>query len=226
MKLNFELGDQLSPQGRAFIYWEIITIEDKQEIIRFVVANFIVSPIPFENKSVVATFPPILYNNKKEFSDLARKGNLDLIKMGAMKISADFFNFQDFFKKQMKLFNQLIKDYSGYYQAFLQEDKEIKILNEKESINLISKLSNKIIKTADRTIINKILREIRKIGNQINTPHIKYDIEDFLFILDKEENHIEEIAKLYIEKFRAIYYEEYEDAEKYKQDIKAFLRKD
>lgn len=226
MGINFEQGDQSSPQGRAFIYWEIITIEEEQEIVRFVVANFIVSPIPFEGKSVVATFPPVLYTDKLEFSDLARKGNLDLIKMGVMKISADFFNFQDFFKKQMKLFNKLVKDYSRYYQAFLQKNIKSKALDEKESINLISQLSNKIIETVDRTIINEILLEIRKIGNQINTPHIKYDIEDFLFILDKEENHIEEIAKLYIEKFKAIYYEEYEDAEKYKQDINGFLKND
>lgn len=226
MEINFEQGDQLSPQGRAFIYWEITTIEEEQEITRFVVANFIVSPIPVEGKSVVATFPPTLYTNKQEFSDLARKGNLDLINMGLIKISTESFNFQDFFKKQMKLFNKLVKNYSKYYQTFLQENSNSEKLDEKESINLISQLSNQIIETVDRTVINKILREIRKIGNQINTPHIKYDIEDFLFILDKEENHIEEIAQLYIEKFKAIYYEEYEDAEKYKQDIKAFLKND
>ncbi len=226
MVLNFEQGDEQSPQGRAFIYWEIATIEDKQETTRFVVANFIVSPIPFEGKSVVATFPPILYNDKSEFTALALKGNLDLIKVGVIKISDEFFNFQDFFKKQMKIFNNLIKDYSRYYQIFLQEDKDFNDLNEKESINLISQLSNKIIETKDQKVTSKILLEIRKIGNQINQPHIKYDIEDFLFILDKKEKHLEEIAKLYIEKFKAIYYEEYEDAEKFKQDIKAKLKGD
>ena len=228
-----EYGNPERLTGNAFAYWQIKPApEAAARGLRFIVTNFIVSPLLFNNHTIAATFPPVVFDSREQILELAKKTNTDIILMEEIEIPDDNFDFVGFFKEQIVSFNRVVTSYSMRYTdglarpvtdpASLLENSEMVHLQ--EMIRMTEEARAAYLSVRSRTRARDMVLKIRKIGNTLNTPSFKYDVENMLALLGNPDERVEEITGLYFQKFMAIYMEKYELAEKLKKEINRISR--
>lgn len=229
---NFELerGNINELSGNVFVYWMVSTNqeeeEEKEKVNKIVVTNFIVSPLQFEKNTIAATFPPIVFEHREEVLALADKANIDVIRMDSVDIPEEGFNFNTFFKKQLGQFNKVVSDYSRIYADNLSSAMEgaaPEKASEKENLEHIRELVRDTREAyrlhRNKKLATDMIIQLRRISHVINSPTPKYDIENLIGLLDNPDERVDEVSALYFQKFFAIYTEQYEEAEKLKQEI-------
>jgi len=226
--LQFEYGDPKKPRGSAFAYWRLDIESAKFE--RIIAANFVISPLFLGPHSVAATFPPQVMDTHEQLLAIARRAKIDLILVDEIRLLQGGLDFQDFFKKQLARFNQVVAAYLKYYIDSLQDagGEGAPEGGEIESIRDIKRLSQEARKSflvhQNSAQARQTLIRIRKIANTLNSPTRKYDVEDLLVLLSNPDERVEELTRLYHKKFIAICTEHYEDAEQLKRAISHLSR--
>lgn len=226
---TLEYGDPAVPSGNVLAYWKLTAVNDGEQVIKYVVSNFIVSPIMFNRNTVAATFPPVVFEEKQAFQDLARRGGLDIILVDEIEIPEEAFDFTSFFKEQLTRFNELVTGYSKQYAEWLQhkETPEISEVDEHDGLVKMNRLAEEVreayLVKRNQELAKKTSLQIREIANKLNSPNYKYDIETLISILNIPDHTVDELSRLYFQKFFAIYLEQYEEAANLKQQIHDLL---
>ena len=226
-----EFGSIQHLTGNAFAYWLVAPpTEGKAKGLKkkYIVTNFIVSPLLFNNHTIAATFPPVVFDTREEIIELARKTDTDVIKIEETTIPDENFDFLNFFRKQLTSFNKVVTNYSILYTEHLSDKPAsgeiIREHNEIENLHQIEKLAeearNAYLDNRNKAIARDMTLRIRKIGNALNTPNFKYDVENMIALLGNPDKKVEKLTELYFKKFMAIYLEQYEEAERLKKEIR------
>lgn len=226
-RLNLEYGNPDHLTGNAFTYWHIRAVSEDEVLDKFVVTNFMVSPLLFNRHTIAATFPPLIFDSKEEFFEIARHASIDIIKMEEVTIPREGFNFSRFFKKELSRFNKVVTHYSVLYTQLINEERDEDVEEEAaDEISQLNRLSSLAQEAHEAFTIahNKAqardtVIKMRRIAHALNAPNFKYDIENLIALLSVSDERVEELSRLYYRKFLAISGEQYEDAEKLKRKI-------
>lgn len=228
---TLEFGDLQHLTGNAFAYWLVVPPKEGKAgglKEKYIVTNFIVSPLLFNNHTIAATFPPVVFDSREEIMELARKTGTDVIKIEETTIPDENFDFLNFFRKQLTSFNKVVTNYSVLYTEHLTDKPAsgeiIREHNEIDNLHRIEKLADEArtayLSNRNRAMARDMTLRIRKIGNALNTPNFKYDVENMIALLGNPDKRVEKLTELYFKKFMAIYLEQYEEAERLKKEIK------
>lgn len=206
--------------GNVIIYWDIIRNEkDRKDANYKVLAiNFIVSAIPIEDKILTTSFPPIPFRDFDEILEKIQNTNCDIIHGGKMEFPKNNQNLENFYKNQFNHYNKIIEFYISLYKE--KFNFSINKLSEEDRISLLSDLvkksrqEKKISKSKKMIFTSKIQRIISSLKKSD-----KYDFGFFLSILFEKGKKVDTLLDLYIQKYVAIFYERYEEAQKLKNKI-------
>jgi hypothetical protein len=230
--LNFEYGDPLRPRGNALAYWRLTTRLGDEDLEKLIVTNFVISPLTIGQQSVAATFPPQLVDSRDELLTLAQKADVDLILVGEVKLPAEDFDFESFFRQQLSYFVNLVALYTERYGVSLgtldQSPVHSETKDEVASLHDINRLADQareaFIVQQNASRAREMLLKIRRIAHTLNSPIYKYDIEELLLLLSNPDKRIDTLSQLYFRKFLAICTEQYEDAAQLKQSIRSLSK--
>lgn len=233
--LRFEYGDPLHPRGNALAYWRLVTEIGEERITRLIVTNFVISPLFVDNQSIAATFPPQLLDSHDELLEIARRTNVDVLRVRDVSLPVEEFDFETFFKQQLSYFNQIVTSYTRLYTeslsgaaADMSGQPEASGAVEIDSLQRISELADQarraFLVQQNAARAREMLLKIRSIANTLNSPTYKYDIENLLMLLNNPDHRIERLSQLYFRKFIAICTEHYEDAARLKRSIRQLSR--
>lgn len=228
---KLEYGNTEVPTGNVLAYWKLTAVNPEEQVVKYVVSNFIVSPIMFNRNTVAATFPPVVYEDKKDFFEMARRGGLDVILVDEITIPEDSFDFTAFFKQQLIRFNEIVTAYSRSYAEWLKDKDEpvISDVDEHDGLVKMNRLAEKVrdayLVKRNKELAKKTALQIREIANKLNAPNYKYDIENLISVLNVPDDLVDRLTELYFEKFFAIYMEQYEDAARLKEEISRLLNR-
>jgi len=226
-----EFGNIQHLTGNAFAYWLVVPPEESRAKglkEKYIVTNFIVSPLLFNNHTIAATFPPVVFDSREAIIELARKTDTDVIKIEETTIPEENFDFLNFFRKQLTSFNKVVTNYSILYTEHLTDKPVardvIREQNEIDNLHRIEKLAEEArsayLSNRNKALVRDMMLRIRKIGNSLNTPNFKYDVENMIALLGNPDKRVEKLTELYFKKFMAIYLEQYEEAERLKREIR------
>jgi hypothetical protein len=230
--LNIEFGDSTHLTGNAFAYWQVEARSAESRSRKFVVSNFIVSPLLFNRHTIAATFPPVVYEDRDELFGLAERAGIDVIRMEDVTISEEDFDFARFFKRQLGRFNDVVTLYSRLYtETLLSGEPEKDAVTENDELAKLRQLStlaeearSAFIENRNKALGRDMVLKIRRIAHLLNSPNYKYDIENMIALLGIPDDRANRISGLYFHKFFAIHTEQYEEAERLKREIDTLAR--
>jgi len=225
----FEYGNSGKPRGNAFAYWRLVSDVDGERFERIIVTHFVASPLFLGQRSVAATFPPQVVESYEQLIAIARRAEIDLILVDEVELPPEDFDFEVFFRKQLRHFNKVVASYLKRYSASLgsvcpedvgdrPQDTEIEYIRDIKRLTHEARESFLVRQNSAQA--RKALLRIRKIANTLNSPTLKYDVEELLSLLNNPDNRVEELTHLYHKKFIAICTERYEDAARLKRAIR------
>ena len=231
IKYNLEFGDHDKPTGNAIVYWEIKSMVKNKEVKKIIATNFIVSPLLFNKDTIAATFPPIVLDSKDILMITVKRGNIDLIKGEKISVPVNPSDFLVFFKKQLSFFNKIVLQYSRRYAEYIfrKNDGSEELLDEQQALEEIGHLAEDareaFIKKQNKQLARHMIIKMRQIEHKLNSPNVKYDIENLIGILEIPDEMVKTISGLYTKKFLAIQSEHYETAETLKKQINNLSKK-
>ncbi len=222
---EFIKGNSRSPTGNLLAYSVVDgynPIEPGGKIIACnVMVSFVTAP---SNHFPVVVFPPVYLKTAEELAELIHlQEDYDVLKLADFKApsktSAD-----EYIKKRLKKFNDVViayvemcRDYIQYRMASFTPEMVTPLLTDEigssvtDESSLLDILEGYIEKDRPVTAGNK--DKFRHIIQQIELHYPRYDIRNLERVLKSyAQGNNEELARLYIKKFRAIYAEEYEKA--------------
>lgn len=212
-------GDIDNLTGNVIVYWDVLGENMIAPGFGIFAINFTVSSLPLNNKLLTATFPPIPFKDLDELIDKLSHIQCDIIYGGELKFPTSQKGFSQFYKNELDKYNKIIEEYAEIYKE--KFNSSLDTLSERDKLYLLRKMSKKIRIEMDRGFKNeklyakkKIIRLIKNLEN-----NDKYDVSKFRNVLFKPGEIGDKLVSLYINKFIAIYNENYEDAIQLKNKI-------
>lgn len=225
---NIEIGDITNLSGNAVIYWKVENTEtNTNPPIEILAINFVISVFLLDDNLVTATFPPVAFHDRDEFMLYVKQAHADLIYAGEITLKKDIDYLKTLPDKEYYTLNRLIDKYLEYYRTKI--DMPILNLSLKEKIYLLKKLTESARKKINqqknfiKIPINK--GRIQKLAENLKNYFPATDIDHFLNLYPLHGKTIDTILSLYIDKFIAIYYEDYEKAKDITKEIAFFEKK-
>jgi hypothetical protein len=204
-------GDYEDLSGNVVVYWDINGVNYLSPGDEILAANFTVSAIPYNNKILTATFPPVSFKDLEKLMRVLTNVKCEIIYGGTISFPKDEKDFHKYYKQEFAKYNKIIEQYTVKYK-----DKfKLNYLNlsEKEHIHILAESTQKVrTQISKNQLSNKTRRELIDLTDFIQSSYTKYDIKPFLKIVFKSGKNIDKLSNLYIKKFLAIFYEEYEQA--------------
>jgi hypothetical protein len=246
--MKFEIGDSRKPRGNLIIYCNVVGDNPIEIDCKIIAANVFVSYLTQNDTLPVVTFPPVpvkdkftLINKYKGFQ------GFDLCRLDDFIFPENQEKTQEYIKKRLQDFHQIINDYVELCSQFLiRIDKRFEKLRNKE----LPLDSAKKVKTdkSDISVTWNVLDGIRYFETmtynfrksmdkgmspwnqqkyQVFTQdwqnfvreNPQYDDQNLMKFIKIPGQTASEILNLYFEKFKAIYFENYEEANEIKVKI-------
>ncbi len=221
--MKLEHGDIKKPTGNAIIYWYI---KGKNPLVKkatIIASNFVISPLQFNDETLMVNFPPILVETHEKLLDIVHTHNVDLIQGGEIYISEEITDFNKFYRKQIDKYNDIIQE---YLLAFKEQGKQ-KFKGNKNLPQLINEAGElmvnvrKLVKSkGKRKLIEVKIEKLKEIEENLNNEMRGLDLGRILRYIEKPDNEVDELVDLYTRKFFAIFLEDYEKADSLKKEIK------
>lgn len=219
--MKLEYGDTHNPTGNAIIFW---VIKGKNRLLReseIVASNFVISPLQFNNETLMVNFPPVLLENLEELLNIAENNGIDIIRGGEIFVPEDITDFNKFYRKQINKYNGIIQDYLLAYKEKNSMETDAKSLPRliSEAGEIMESVRNLVKKNEKKGLINVKIRELREIQENLNSEMPGFDLGRIIRYIDKPDSAIDSLVYLYTQKFLAIFLEDYEKAHLLKNQI-------
>jgi hypothetical protein len=221
--MDLEHGDIKKPTGNAIIYWNIKGENPLVKQAKIIASNFVISPLQFNDETLMVNFPPILIENHDKLIEIVVAQNVDLIQGGEIFIPKEITDFNKFYRKQIDKYNDIIQE---YLLAFKEQGKQKHTSNKNlpQLINEAGELMvnvRKLVKArGKRTLIDVKIEKLKEIEENLNNEMRGLDLGRILRYIEKPDREVDELVDLYTRKFFAIFLEDYEKADFLKQEIK------
>jgi hypothetical protein len=219
--MKLEYGDMSSPTGNAIIFW---VIKGNNRLLRdseIVASNFVISPLQFNNETLMVNFPPVLLDNLEELLKIAETRGIDLIRGGEIFVPEDITDFNKFYRKQINKYNGIIQDYLLAYKEKNNMDTDGKSLPRliSEAGEIMEDVRHLVKNKEKKGLINVKIQELREIQENMNSEMPGFDLGRIIRYIDKPDSVIDSLVYLYTQKFLAIFLEDYEKAHLLKKQI-------
>ncbi len=210
-------GDSDNLTGNGIVYWNVEGENFIASGYEVFAINFIVSSLQLDNKLLTATFPPIPFQNVNALFDRLVDVQCDIIYGGDIKFPDTQKNFSSFYKNEFAKYNKIIEEYvECYKEKFIVI---VEKLSEQEKLYMLKDIANKTRIELQEGGKTRLLfkKKIKKLTETLESN--KYDLSNFKQAIFMPGKVGDELSSLYIKKFFAIFYEDYEDALLIKNEI-------
>ena len=212
--MRIEYGDINKPTGNAIIFWIIRGNNRLLKNAEIIASNIVISPLQFNNETLMVNFPPVLLESREKLFQIAEKDNVDLIRGGEIFVPDDITDFNVFYKVQIEKYNGIIQDYLLAYK------KKKKVKTNSQSLPQLINLAGEIMENVRRLVkkrdsqdlINIKIVKLQEIQEGLNNEMRGFDLSKIIHYLDRQDNAIDSLVDLYKRKFIAIFLEDYEKA--------------
>ena len=216
-------GNIKNLRGNAVVYWDIEENNFLTPDFEVFAINFVISSLNLDEKLLTAIFPLTPFKDLAHLFHHLNNRECDILYGGRLYIPESKKEFKDFYKQEIQKYNQLVEEYIGFYKnkVSLFNSSEIEKLYLLK--NLIQKLSHlQVDSYEDKNLSSKMIQILDHLDK--NT---KYDLKQFRYVLSgfclKSFKRKKHLLNLYVDKFLAIYYEDYETANSLKNKIKEMI---
>jgi len=219
-QLQLEIGNIQNLKGNAVIYWIVSDSERKlNPPMKILAVNFAISIFPLDDNLVTATFPPVGFEERDEFMLYIRQSQCDLIYAGEFSIKKNMEDLKSLPDSEYYLLNQLLDAYLNHFREKM--DHLVLNLSLKEKLfflkKLVSHFRENLRGKKSKTVIQP--ERIRKIIVDLKKNFNPFDLENFYELLQLKGIIADEAVELYLKKFIAIHYEDYETAQELTLEI-------
>ncbi len=212
--MRIEYGDINKPTGNAIIFWIIRGNNRLLKNAEIIASNIVISPLQFNNETLMVNFPPVLLESREKLFQIAEKDNVDLIRGGEIFVPDDITDFNVFYKVQIEKYNGIIQDYLLAYK------KKNKVKTNSQSLPQLINLAGEIMENVRRLVkkrdsqdlINIKIVKLQEIQEGLNNEMRGFDLSKIIHYLDRKDNAVDSLVDLYKRKFIAIFLEDYEKA--------------
>lgn len=219
--LEFVQGDARNPTGNLLVFSEAIGYNPVQPGGRYIVCNVVVSFVSAStNHFPVVIFPPTALNNEEELQAIMQLQNYyDVVRLEDFEVPAHR-DENDYVKERLEDFNRCVMEYVELCRHSLEDrlpvvmepvtDSSVDKAQAQEDLpddeaTTLDRLEDLIVhEQADRTEIRELIKHI-----EVRFP--RYDIRNLERALARDSS-AGQLPRLYIQKFRAIMDEKYEEA--------------
>ena len=213
--MRIEYGDINKPTGNAIIFWIIRGNNRLLKNAEIIASNIVISPLQFNNETLMVNFPPVLLESRERLFQIAEKDNVDLIRGGEIFVPDDITDFNIFYKAQIEKYNGIIQE---YLLAYKKKKKKVKINSRSlpQLINLAGEIMENVRrlvkKRGGQELINIKIVKLQEIQEDLNNEMKGFDLSKIIHYLDRKDNAVDSLVDLYKRKFIAIFLEDYEKA--------------
>lgn len=228
ISLNLEIGSLNNLKGNAVIYWNVKpTASEHNTQVKILAINFVISVFPLEDNLVTATFPPVGFKDRDEFMLYIKQANCDLVFAGDISIKSEIDFLKNLPDNEYHALNQIINEYLEFYREKM--DNIVLNLSLKEKLYLLKKLVETYRHGMNRkkSFIQYPVtkKRIRKIIVDLKKHFNPFDLELFNETIFVSGKTADKLTELYLEKFIAVHYEDYERASLLNADIEKYQEK-
>ncbi len=220
--MEFEYGNEQNPKGNCFLYCAVQNDFYYFPNTDWIAANIYISSLPVNDRLPVVAFPPIGVESPQKVFDLAKARGMDVIRIPDFIPPSDKEEAKKYFHRRINEFNDLIMAYVEICnQSIRPVGENYQVSNEDEASKLDAlekRFLKALIANPDQSALNM---------DVILGPYLfdtivqdkKYDFHNLQALLPELEPDQGDIVRLFFDKFRAIYHEEYEMASFIQQEI-------
>lgn len=152
--MKIEFGDINKPTGNAIIFWIIRGHNRLLKNAEIIASNIVISPLQFNNETLMVNFPPVLLESREKLFTIAEKDNVDLIRGGEIFVPDDITDFNVFYRKQIEKYNGIIQEYLLAYK----EKKKVKTST--QSLPQLINLAGEVMENVRRLVKNRDRQEL------------------------------------------------------------------
>jgi len=217
-----EKGSTSNPTGNLILYCKVIGENPFQSGCDIIASNVVVSFLKVNESLPVVTFPPVSYPVLEDLQNALAKNidMYDIAKLPDFIMPEDTERGNKYLQERMEQYNNFVLRYVEFCK---NKDKgEIKYskgddLN--QSLNILMEASIDYRNSKD--LAKEIAKDkIEKLIQEISTKNPEFDLENYKNAIYTFNGPVgEELASLYVKKFKAIRFEEYEEASLLKRKI-------
>ena len=215
-------GNLENLSGNAVVYWEV---EGRNTLIpgfKVFAINFVISSLNLDDKLLTAIFPLTPFKDIDQLFTHLNNRECDIVYGGRLNIPEVRKDFKDFYRGEIQKYNELVEEYVGFYKNKVKIGK----FSEIEKLYLLKNLIKKLhTLKEDYDEDQEINTRVNQIIDQLDK-NAKYDVKQFRYLMKRSEmvsNQRNDVLNLYVDKFLAIYYEDYEKANRLKKKIKNLI---
>ena len=221
IKMIIDYGDIKNPTGNAIIYWQIKGDNPKFRESSLVATNFVISPLHFNEETLMVNFPPVVIEDYEKLLYIAETHYVDLINGGEIYIPKNITDLNGFYKKQIEKYNGVMQDYLFAFKEKLSKKKEEESVPQliNESGRLMDEIRDFVKRKMRAELIKNKIYRLKNIEGKLNLQMKGFDLSKIISLIDRNDAVVDKLVGLYREKFLAIFLEDYERASLLKKKI-------
>ena len=229
--LEFLKGNPDSPSGNLIVFCDVIGKNPINPDGKIIVSNVVVSFISASSNSYpVVIFPPDSLETREELDLLiSLNDSYDVIQLPDFELPDDQKE-SVYLKERMEQLNQCVVEYvefcRQYIEGFMEEGVPTRELpapvSEKEAPtekSALDALQAFLLQKDRRAPLEEIEGQFKDAIHFLKINYPKYDVDKFAEVAYKPGRLAKNLARLYLEKYKAVFDEQYETAARLKNRI-------
>ena len=217
-----EKGNIEQPTGNLILYCDVIGENPLDLDSKIIASNVFVSFLNHDNNLPAITFPPVPFKNGDEFERfLTMQKSFDLMRLQDFQFPPDAEKAQEYVNQRLQEVNDLVKQYVEHCASYLKAYVEKVPLKPSEKsdvidqLNYLEKLSNRLRKNFDESLFSNLTDFWRNFVDR----NPQYPLHNLLQHIQGQGPSADKLVNLFFAQSRAIYYEQYEEADQLQSEI-------
>ena len=243
--MKLERGNIKKPSGNLLVYCHVRGENPVEPEATIIASNVFVSFLTQNDTLPVITFPPVGIESENQLkAKITEFPNVDILKLPNFEMPDDPMQAQDYIQTRLQDFHEIVNEYVEYCSQFLlkiedsaekpknppalpagaaDEDGMPPTSNALDGIRYLETMAQKIRRElkadAFHTAQDEQYRNFSKAWKEFALENPQYDFQNLVKFLKIKADKAGTIVELYFKKFRAIYFENYEEANEIKGQI-------
>jgi hypothetical protein len=217
-----EKGSTSNPTGNLIVYCKVIGENPFQSGCDIIASNVVVSFLKVNESLPVVTFPPVSYPAMEDLQKALAKNidTYDIAKLPDFIMPEDTERGNRYLQERMEQYNSFVL---RYVELCKNKDKgEMKYIpadDLNQSMNILMEASLQY-RNSDGLAREMAKHKIENLTSEISVKNPEFDLENYKNAIYTYQGPMgDELASLYVKKFKAIRFEEYEEASQLKRKI-------
>lgn len=216
-----EKGSTSNPTGNLIVYCRVIGENPFQSGCDIIASNVVVSFLKVNESLPVVTFPPVSYPGMEDLQKALAKNidTYDIAKLPDFIMPEDAERSNRYLQERMEQYNSFVLK---YVELCKNKDKDYKFITPddlNQTMNILMEASLQY-RNSEGLAREMAKLKIERLTHEISLKNPEFDLENYKNVIYTYQGAKgEELASLYVKKFKAIRFEEYEVASQLKRKI-------